>query len=243
MDDMKQGKLDPLAQRVWICPTAVAAWAEVPRQIIWDELGKQDRRFVQAAHKDGATLPQISAHARAQLAREVAEAEAVDDRLDRHLATQRSSEAASPAWNSNPLSGVTWNNPLAVVTFNTARLGFDELDTVDAEVLDGLRGGSATDEEIAAHALDQIRRERAAGVTLEAARAVLEKAGATVTMPTGFDRPDLALTRMLASLSMSAQDTSKVAALQGSYDAETDANLVTEISRLRALGVTPAVLS
>ena len=81
-----------------------------------------------------------------------------------------------------------------------------------------------------------------AAMTLEQMRDALVAAGATVVMPKvgGYERPDLALARAEASYMIVRCCDQMSHADKVAYDGEARGAL---IARLRALGVTPAVLS
>jgi len=109
---------------------------------------------------------------------------------------------------------------------------------------------------IASHARAQLAREAAKAapaMTLEQATtaalaAELERRGAKVTLPKvgGFERPDLALAQMESWRGLSdAVRISMIKACGAEYskNQQIEEGFDAEIARLRALGVTPAVLS
>jgi hypothetical protein len=103
---------------------------------------------------------------------------------------------------------------------------------------------------VLAHARAQLAREAKAqptpapAVTLEEARRMCREAGDTVVTPSGYERPDLALVQTEAWEAMSQADRARLAkALGGLLVSEIrDTQGRIEGRRLRALGVTPAVL-
>ena len=169
------------------------------------------------------------------------------------MSTQTTRKAAREA---DALEGVVWENAEAVLQYTSvgwAGTPKKISDRDQALVAMCPPGWTAI---IAAHAHAQLAREareaapvQPAALTLEQARAMLESAGATVTMPKigGFERPDLALARAMSTRGMSDADRWRYTDIfngrdDGDLRADDDC-LDAEIARLRALGVTPAVLS
>jgi hypothetical protein len=92
---------DPLAEITWETPRQIAEWGE---QVEWprghQEFGVSFKDSVisdRLMNSGTATMVQISAHARAQIAREATETEASETRFDRAIARARKYAPAVPA--------------------------------------------------------------------------------------------------------------------------------------------------
>lgn len=145
------------------------------------------------------------------------------------------------------LEGVVWRDAgkmaeWAELPTYTSPIDFG-VDSEDHEALIGLRA-SPSDRQLAAHARAQLARESAPtapvapAMTLDAMREALDAMGYRVSHKSGHDDPGAVLTALLVGVTLSEEDAHAVTCNLSLEDAAH-----AEIARLRALGVTPAVLS
>lgn len=177
----------------------------------------------------------------------------------------------APAREADALEGVVWRSPWAVYVFHAIVGGGPVMHPDDTDVLDGVAKGVAADV-IAAHAraqLDaaatecsdagyyahaQLAREahkaapvQPAALTLDEIREAAKARGYQVVHESGYEAPGAVLAYIEHALSLSDADGDRYLECfdeieDGDKPAERAAMAV-ERDRLRALGVTPAVLS
>ena len=181
----------------------------------------------------------------------------LDAAVSRWLAWAKDDAAKPAPAPVDALDGVVWETPGGVVDYTTPGLSPQNARPISNRDRDlALRIGAGHGREINAHARAQLAREAAKpapAMTLEQATtaalaAELERRGATVTLPKvgGYERPDLALAQMEAWRDLSDADRVRMIRVCGaeySKNQRIEEGFDAEIARLRALGVTPAVLS